>query len=993
MKGRLVLSQVLKITLLVAVIANPCRLMAEVLVGAHDPTVIRDTQGVYTLLTTNNLLQIRQSTDEINWTAVGNIVPAVPAWVTTILGPTVTDIWAPDARYRNGTYWVYYACSSFGTNNSVIGLATNPTLDTAASNYKWTDQGLVFQSTTADDYNAIDPASYVDLNGNVWMLFGSFWDGIKMIAIDPTTGKQLASNPTIYSLASRGGGAIEGSTMIEHQSDYYLFTSWDACCEGVSSTYNVRVGRSASVTGPYVDESGVNLMDSGGTEVLQAYGIYIGPGGGSAIHDGRRDFYCHHYYNANENGNPYLHNREIVWDNQGWPHLTQPYMGHHNALEAEHAQLVDVNFAQTASASNGEYINNIDAADSQVIFHFNALASETYELRILYANTGTTASTHLVTVDGNPAMTVTYPPTAASGTFSLTQAVTVSAPMTEGYNMVSFKPGTGQAELDRVDVLRPAGNLVPGGSNDNGVSYTYQAAANAATLSASGWAEYEYLDFQIGGYNSLSVAFEGSCTGPLRFVLDSLTGSVAVTTTVNVTGPATIIVPLPASYTGTTGIHDVYVQYNGTGTCPLQQFQFSLSGATNTPTPTNTYTNSPTPTPTRTVTSTASTTRTNTATNTPTASATPSASVTPTKTTTYTQTATNTLTASATPSLTPTKTTTASPSNTASPSATSTGIPSPTRTPTPTATSTTTPTVSFTPTTAFSSTGTATGTPTSTQTSTPSMTLTFTSSPTLTASRTSTDSPTSSGTPTLTPTGTLPPTNSPTDSMTPSATASPTLTATPSSTTSWTPTASSTATDSMTPTASLTATPSASPTRTSTATASPSSTGTETPTSTPIRTASSTATSTVMATRTPTPSSTSTFTLTASPIPTLTPTFTLSETSTPLATGTSTTAHTATPTSTPTGTGGVVLFPNPATGPGPVTLQVTLSSAGQVQISVFTTAFRKVNTMTLSNVPAGTTDVALPLTDQQGTPLANGLYYVVVRTPQGRFITKLMILR
>jgi arabinan endo-1,5-alpha-L-arabinosidase len=979
MKGNLLLKPILKITLLAAVIANPRLLMAEVLVGAHDPTVIRDTRGVYTLLTTNNLLQIRQSTDEINWTAVGNIVPAVPAWVTTILGPTVTDIWAPDARYRNGTYWVYYACSSFGTNNSVIGVATNPTLDTAAANYKWTDQGLVFQSTTADDYNAIDPASYVDLNGNVWMLFGSFWDGIKMIAIDPTTGKQLASNTKIYSLASRGGGAIEGSTMIEHQSDYYLFTSWDACCQGVSSTYNVRVGRSASVTGPFLDESGVNLMDSGGTEILQAYGIYIGPGGGSAIHDGRRDFYCHHYYNANENGNPYLHNREIVWDNQGWPHMTQPYMGHHNALEAEHAQLVDVNFAQTASASNGEYINNIDAADSQVIFHFNALAAETYELRILYANTGTTASTHLVTVDGNPAMTVTYPPTAASGTFSTTQAVTVSAPMTECYNMISFQPGTGQAELDRVDVLRLAGNLVPGGSNDNGVSYTYQAAANAATLSASGWAEYEYLDFKTGGYNSLSVAFEGSCTGPLRFVLDSLTGSVAVTTTVNVTGPATITVPLPASYVSTTGVHDVYAQYNGTGTCPLQQFQFSLSGATNTPTATSTYTNSPTPTPSRTATSTATFTRTNSPTSTATSTAsatrtasmtatpslttTPSASYTPTKTTTYTQTATGTATASATPSLTPTKIATPSPSNTASLSPTSTGTPTPSKTPTPTAISTTTSTASFTSTTVFSPTSTATGTPTSTvtltpsrtmsptgtptstQSLTPSMTLTFTSSPTLTAASTATDSPTSSGTPTLTPTGTLPPTNSPTPSMTPSVTASRTWTATPSSTTSWTSTVTGTASLTATPSVTNTGTASASPTRTSATTA--------------------------------------------------TLTFTLSETSTPSATGTSTTVATmtSTRTATPAETGGVVLFPNPATGPGPVTLQVTLSSAGQAQISVFTTAFRKVNTITLSNIPAGTTDVALPLTDQQGTPLANGLYYVVVRTPQGRFITKLMVLR
>src|ERR1700722_15644228 len=124
MNGSSNLKSFFKIPGLIIFIAGPCVLNAEVLVGAHDPTVIRDTRGVYTLLTTNNLLQIRQSTDEINWKVVGNIVPSVPAWVTTALGPSVTDIWAPDARYRNGTYWVYYACSSFGTNNSVIGLAT-----------------------------------------------------------------------------------------------------------------------------------------------------------------------------------------------------------------------------------------------------------------------------------------------------------------------------------------------------------------------------------------------------------------------------------------------------------------------------------------------------------------------------------------------------------------------------------------------------------------------------------------------------------------------------------------------------------------------------------------------------------------------------------------------------------------------------------------------------------------------------------------------------
>lgn len=911
MNGSSNLKSFFKIPVLIIFIAGPGVLNAEVLVGAHDPTVIRDTRGVYTLLTTNNLLQIRQSTDEINWKVVGNIVPSVPAWVTTALGPSVTDIWAPDARYRNGTYWVYYACSSFGTNNSVIGLATNPTLDPTAANYKWTDQGLVFQSSTANNYNAIDPASYVDLNGNVWMVFGSFWDGIKMIAIDPTTGKQLASNTKIYSLASRGGGAIEGATLIEHGNDYYLFSSWDACCQGVSSTYNVRVGRSASVTGPYVDESGVNLMSSGGTEILSAYGIYIGPGGGSALHDGRRDFYSHHYYNANQGGNAYLHNREIVWDAQGWPHLTQPYMGHHNALEAEHAQLTGVNFAQGATASNGEYINDLNTAAGRVVFHFNALAAQTYELRILYANGGGSPSTHLLTVDSNPPVTVTYPATATFGTFSQSQTVTQNVSLTEGYNMISFQQGTGQAELDRVDVLRPAGNLVPAGSADNGVSYTYQAAGNAATLSATGWTEYEYLDFKTGGFNSLSVAFTGSATGPLRFVLDSLTGSVAVTTTLSVSGPQTITVPLPASFANATGVHDVFVQFNGTGTSPLSQFQFVQSGATPTMTATRTFT--PTPSATRTATPAPSAT----ATRTPTASATQTPTKTNTVTATLTPTKTPTSVATMTSSPTFTKTPTASPTVTA------------TATSTLTSTSTRTPSFTMTPVATASATPTSTTTKTFTETSTPSATITFT--------KTLTASPTASATVTLTPVFST----TPTPTGTPSASQTPTLSSTR------TPTASLTAT--ATPTASLTPTPSFTLTRTPVFTQTPS------------------------ATFTPMPSATQTFSPTAS----VTAAITVSVTPT---------VGQGVPITTP------IPFPNPATGPT-VTISFNLrSSSPWVRVEIFTTAFRKVNEVDLSNVPAGARFVTIPLTDSHGAPLANGIYYVVVVNQQGRAIGKLLIL-
>ena len=569
-------------------LANDLR--AQVLTGAHDPTVIKDDRCVYTLLTTNNLLQIRQSTDGINWTAKGNIFTAVPAWVNTALGTTIPDIWAPCIRYNNGLYWVYYACSSFGTNNSVIGVASNPTLDPTASNYLWTDRGLVIQSGSANNYNCIDPDMFVDSNGSVWLAFGSFWSGIKMIAIDPNTGKQLASNTTVYSLASRGGGAIEGGSLMKQGSYYYLFTSWDTCCQGVSSTYNTRVGRSASVTGPYVDEAGTALMSSGGTEILSSYAQYIGPGGGDAFPDGRRWYFAHHYYDANHAGNPYLQDREMVFDNNGWPHITQPYLGRHEAFEAEHAQLTNAAVSQTASASNGDYVAALGAG-GQVVFYVNALAAGNYEAAIRYANTGT-AATQQLTVNGGTAQSVAYPSTGGTLQFSAAQAVTVNITLVAGYNTITFQPGTGAVALDRMDLLRPAAGLIPAGSDDHDCSVTYQAAPNADVFSPGGDAQYENVDFGTGGYKSLAVSFFGGCTGPLTLTLDSLTGTQVAVTNVSVAGPQTLVVPLSAALQSTTGVHDLFAQFNGSGACSIGSFQFStqLLGATSTPTNTRTMT-------------------------------------------------------------------------------------------------------------------------------------------------------------------------------------------------------------------------------------------------------------------------------------------------------------------------------------------------------------------------------------------------------------------
>ena len=923
--------------LLTFVSAGAGALNGQVLTGAHDPTVLKDDRCVYTLFSTNNLLQVRQSTDEVNWKAVGNIFTAVPAWVNTALGTTIPDIWAPCVRYNNGLYWVYYACSSFGTNNSVIGVATNPTLDPTAANYKWTDQGLVIQSGSADNYNCIDPDMFVDPSGNVWLAFGSFWSGIKMIAIDPNTGKQLASNTTMYSLASRGGGAIEGASLMQQGGYYYLFTSWDTCCQGVSSTYNTRVGRSTAVTGPYSDEAGTALMSSGGTELLSSYAQYIGPGGGDALPDGRRWYFAHHYYDANHSGNPYLQIREIVFDNNGWCHITQPYLGRHEAFEAEHAYLANVAVSQTATASNGDYVTGITTAGSQVIFYINALAAGNYEAAISYANTGT-AATQMLTVNGNPAVAAAYPSTGATLQFSASQAVTVNVALVEGYNALTFQPGTGSVALDRMDLLRTAGQLIPAGSDDHDCSVTYQAAPNADVFSPGGDAQYENIDFGTGGYKSLAVSFFGGCTGPLTLTLDSLTGTQVAVTNVSVAGPQTLLLALPAALQSTTGVHDLFAQFSGSGACSIGSFQFStqLSGSTSTPTPMFTPTST--------------TTSSTTSTSTPSRSFTPTASPTSTATSSPSSTATSTRTSTATS--TPTNT----PSSTVSPSATRT----PSRTATTTPSSTTTSTATATASSTWTSTPTVTPQNTATATATPSASPTKTASSTASAtlSTTATGTATVTSTATLSPTGTLSPTFSPT------VTPSPTLSATPTSSGTDSPTATGTATSSptSTPSQTYTSTPSATSTFTASATASP--TPTRTPTSTP----------TSSWTATWTPSGTASSTATRTPVVTATPT--------------------NSPASTPAGSGGVELFPNPATGSGPVTLQLTLTSpAQQVTITVYTTSFRRVNGITLPDLPAGTRDIALSLTDRSGVPLANGLYYILVQTPQGRFIVKLLVLR
>ncbi|WRZ93113.1 arabinan endo-1,5-alpha-L-arabinosidase [Streptomyces sp. NBC_01007] len=279
----------------------------------HDPTVIQLKSGGYVAYSTGGVIGARLSRDRVQWDDSGNAFAAPPSWWYEY--NSTGDPWAPDISYRAGRYWLYYAVSSWGTNHSAIGVATSP----SGLPGTWTDHGKAFTSETTDTWNAIDPA-VTAADGRLWMTFGSYWTGIRMVELDPGTGRVKADAP-VHHLATRPDApyAVEGPYVLRHGGYYYLFASYDACCAGVNSTYRIRVGRSTSVTGPYADSTGMPMLEGGGDLLLAGHGRYIGPGGESVFRDGGQDRLAYHYYDADDNGTPKLGLNRLDWTKNGWP--------------------------------------------------------------------------------------------------------------------------------------------------------------------------------------------------------------------------------------------------------------------------------------------------------------------------------------------------------------------------------------------------------------------------------------------------------------------------------------------------------------------------------------------------------------------------------------------------------------------------------------------------------------------------------------------------
>lgn len=301
----------------------------------HDPVIAKE-QDTYYIFCTGSLrrggiLPVKVSQDLHEWRRLQSALDRLPQWTAQDF-PRARSAWAPDISYFNDRYHLYYAVSSFGTNDSVIALATNTTLDPSRDGYQWVDEGAIVRSRPgSDDFNAIDPNIAIEDADNVWLCWGSFWGGIVMHRIDPKTGR-LADGAKLQRLAARPtevngqiqptGGALEAPFLIRHDGFWYLFVSWDYCCRGKKSDYKVVVGRSAVITGPYCDRNGKRMLEGGGTLIVKAAaGQWRGAGHPAVYKEQNIDYLLFHAYSA-ASGQPSLQISTIMWEG-GWPRVAQ----------------------------------------------------------------------------------------------------------------------------------------------------------------------------------------------------------------------------------------------------------------------------------------------------------------------------------------------------------------------------------------------------------------------------------------------------------------------------------------------------------------------------------------------------------------------------------------------------------------------------------------------------------------------------------------------
>ena len=284
----------------------------------HDPVMIKQDDTYY-VFSTGQGVSIKESKDGIHWENSGSVFDSLsmPEWHTEDIPEQKGHLWAPDIHYRDGKYHLYYSVSAWMNYDSSIGYATNVTLDREDPDYQWVDHGQVISFRNGGEgVNVIDPNVFVDKNGKVWLLYGSYTTGLRMVALNPQTG-QLKNNPPEITKLTTGLG--EGAYLLTGPEYYYLFVSRGRCCSGMESTYQIVMGRSKNIKGPYLNKEGESMVNNNYSLFLAGNEEEPGRGHNGFYAEDGKTYILYHAYTKSADGASLLNIRPLYITKDGWP--------------------------------------------------------------------------------------------------------------------------------------------------------------------------------------------------------------------------------------------------------------------------------------------------------------------------------------------------------------------------------------------------------------------------------------------------------------------------------------------------------------------------------------------------------------------------------------------------------------------------------------------------------------------------------------------------
>lgn len=234
---------------------------------------------------------------------------------------------APDVMKIGDRYLFIYGATGGGLgggHNGRILTMWNRSLDPRSPDFRFTTPVEVCSSDGLEDQDAIDPGLLLDpTTGRLWVCYGTYFGSIRLIELDPATGHRVPGN-----VEKDIAIDCEATDLIYRDGWYYLLGTHGTCCDGVNSTYNIIVGRSRSVEGPYVDNVGREMLRGGGRMVIAAGDRVCGPGhfGRTILDEGVEVMSCHFEADFDRSGRSVLGIRPLLWKN-GWPVAGERFRG------------------------------------------------------------------------------------------------------------------------------------------------------------------------------------------------------------------------------------------------------------------------------------------------------------------------------------------------------------------------------------------------------------------------------------------------------------------------------------------------------------------------------------------------------------------------------------------------------------------------------------------------------------------------------------------